>query len=46
MEKLVRESEKRGYDGFFKDIPKFDGSDLMIFDDWTDKLETACSISG
>ena len=46
MEKLVRESEKRGYDRFFKDIPKFDGSDPMIFDDWTDKLETACSISG
>ena len=46
MEKLVRESEKRGYDRFFKDIPKFDGSDPTIFDDWTDKLETACSISG
>ena len=46
MEKLVKESEKRGYDRFFKDIPKFDGSDSTIFDDWTDKLETACSISG
>ena len=30
----------------FKDIPKFDGSDPIIFDDWTDKLETVCSISG
>ena len=40
MEKLVRESGKRGYDRFFKDIPKFDGIDPTIFDDWTDKLET------
>ena len=46
MEKLVRESEKRGYDRFFKDTPKFDGSDPTIFDNWTDKLETACFISG
>ena len=45
MEKLVKGSEKRGYDRFFKDIPKFDGSDPTIFDDWTEKLETACSIS-
>ena len=46
MEKLVKESENRGYDRFFKYILKFDGSDPTIFDDWTDKLETACSISG
>ena len=46
MEKLVTENQKRGYDRFFKDIPKFDGSDPTMFDEWIDKLETACSISG
>ena len=46
MERLVTENQKRGYDRFFKDIPKFDGSDPTMFDEWIDKLETACSISG
>ena len=38
---------KRGeYDRFFAAIPVFDGKDPLIFDDWVDKLETACRISG
>ena len=46
MEDLVSENKKRGYDRFFCDIPIFDGSNPSMFDDWADKLETACSISG
>ena len=38
-------NEKRGYDRFFRDIPVFYGSDPSRFDEWTDRLETACSIS-
>ena len=46
MEDLVSENKKRGYDRFFRDISIFDGSNPSMFDDWADKLETACSISG
>ena len=46
MEDLVNENKKRGYNRFFRDISIFDGSNPSTFDDWADKLETACSISG
>ena len=46
MRQIAVESEKRGYDRFFTSVPVFDGIDPLIFDDWVDKLETACRISG
>ena len=46
MEDLVSKNKKRGYDRFFRDISIFDGSNPSMFDDWADKLEIACSISG
>ena len=46
MADIMEESRIRRYDRMFQNIPIFDGKDPTMFDDWTERLELACSISG
>ena len=42
----MEESRIRRHDRMFQNIPVFDGKDPTMFDDWTERLELACSLSG
>ena len=46
MTDIMEESRIRRHDRMFQNIPVFDGKDLTMFDDWTERLELACSLSG
>ena len=46
MADIMEESRIRRHDRMFQNIPIFDGKDPTMFDDWTERLELACSISG
>ena len=42
----MEESKIRRHDKMFQNIPIFDGKDSAMFDDWAERLELACSLSG
>ena len=46
MADIMEESRIRRHDRMFQNIPVFDGKDPNMFDDWTERLELACSLSG
>ena len=46
MSDIMEESRIRRHDRMFQNIPVFDGKDPPMFDDWTERLELACSLSG
>ena len=46
MADIMEESRIRRHDRMFQNIPVFDGKDPTMFDDWAERLELACSISG
>ena len=46
MADIMEESRIRRQDRMFQNIPVFDGKDPSMFDDWTERLELACSLSG
>ena len=46
MEDMMEESRIRRHDRMFQNIPIFDGKDPTMFDNWTDQLQLACSLSG
>ena len=46
MADIMEESRIRRHDRMFQNIPVFDGKDLAMFDDWAERLELACSLSG
>ena len=43
---VMAESRIRRHDRMFQNIPVFDGKDPAMFDDWAERLELACSLSG
>ena len=46
MADVMEQSRIRRHDRMFQNIPVFDGKDPTMFDDWTERLELACSLSG
>ena len=46
MADIMEESKIRRHDRMFQNIPIFDGKDPVMFDDWAERLELACSLSG
>ena len=46
MADIMEESKIRRHDRMFQNIPIFDGKDPAMFDDWAERLELACSLSG
>ena len=46
MSDIMEESRIRRHDRMLQNIPVFDGKDPTMFDDWTERLELACSLSG
>ena len=42
----MEESRLKRHDRMFQNIPIFDGKDPTMFNDWAERLELACSISG
>ena len=46
MADIMEESKIRRHDKMFQNIPIFDGKDPARFDDWAERLELACSLSG
>ena len=46
MADIMEESKIRRHDRMFQNIPIFDGKDLAMFNDWAERLELACSLSG
>ena len=46
MADIMEESKIRRHDRMFQNIPVFDGKDPTMFDDWAERLELACSLSG
>ena len=46
MADIMEESKIRRHDRMFQNIPIFDGKDPGMFDDWAERLELACSLSG
>ena len=46
MADIMEESRIRRHDRIFQNIPVFDGKDPAMFDDWAERLELACSLSG
>ena len=46
MADIMEESRIRRHDRMFQNIPIFDGKDPTMLDDWAERLELACSISG
>ena len=46
MADIMEESKIRRHDRMFQNIPVFDGKDPAMFDDWAERLELACSLSG
>ena len=42
----MEESRIRRHDRMFQNIPVFDGKNPTMFDDWTERLELTCSLSG
>ena len=46
MADIIEESKIRRHDRMFQNIPIFDGKDPAMFDDWAERLELACSLSG
>ena len=46
MADIMEESRIRRHDRMFQNIPVFDGKDPAMFDDWAERLELACSLSG
>ena len=46
MADIMEESRIRKHDRMFQNIPVFDGKDPAMFDDWAERLELACSLSG
>ena len=46
MADIMEESRIRRHDRMFQNIPVFDGKDPTMFNDWAERLELACSISG
>ena len=46
MADILEESRIRRHDRMFQNIPVFDGKDPAMFDDWAERLELACSLSG
>ena len=46
MADIMEESRIRRHDRMFQNTPVFDGKDPTMFNDWTERLELACSLSG
>ena len=46
MADIMEESRIRRHDRMFQNIPVFDGKDPAMFDDWAERLQLACSLSG
>ena len=46
MADIMEESKIRRHDRMFQNIPIFDWKDPNMFDDWAERLELACSLSG
>ena len=46
MEELKNSNRQRNFDYIFAKIKVYDGKSSTEFGDWTERLETACSISG
>ena len=46
MADIMEESRIRRHDRMFQNIPIFDGKDSAMFDDWAERLELACNLSG
>ena len=46
MADIMEESQIWRHDRMFQNIPIFDGKDPAMFDDWAERLELACSLSG
>ena len=46
MADIMEESRIRRHHRMFQNIPVFDGKDPAMFDDWAERLELVCSLSG
>ena len=46
MSDIMEESRIRRHDRMFQNIPVFNGKDPTMFDDWAERLELTCSLSG
>ena len=46
MADIMEESKIRRHDRMFQNIPIFNGKDPAMFDDWAERLELACSLTG
>ena len=46
MADIMEESQIRRHNRMFQNVLIFDGKDPAMFDDWVERLELACSLSG
>ena len=46
MADITEESRIRRHDRMFQNIPVFDGKDPAMFNNWAERLELACNLSG